>query len=401
VSIAAASTKRIARAADGAALLSRRLSLSRLAVHLSLFLIVLLWTIPTAGLFISSLRDKQQLSVSGWWTAFTSAKTTELFRLPEAGAAVTGDGRYLIAGNILGPTDLGKRVARYGVSGDKLDAYPAGASADMPAGGTITVNADGSYRWVSDVPFNYSRPPRIFFVSETPPRFTLENYFEVVTSQGVGRAFVNTATVAIPATVIPILIAAFAAYALSWMRFPFRRFVAAAIVALLVVPLQMSLVPLLSLYNGIAHVFGAENGKTYLGVWLAHTAFGLPFAIFLLRNSFLGLPRDLFDAARADGASHFEVFTLIVLPLTVPAIASLAIFQFLWVWNDLLVAMVFLGTSEDRIVLTGKLVQLLGSRGTNWEILTAGAFVSIVVPLVVFFALQRYFVRGILTGSSR
>jgi len=201
--------------------------------------------------------------------------------------------------------------------------------------------------------------------------------------------------------VIPILITTFAAYALSWMQFPLRRFLAAAIVALLVVPLQMSLVPLLSLYNGLAHVFGAENGKTYLGVWMAHTAFGLPFAIYLLRNSFLGIPRDLFDAARADGASHFEVFTLIVLPLTIPAIASLAIFQFLWVWNDLLVAMVFLGTSEDRIVLTGRLAQLLGSRGTNWEILTAGAFVSIMVPLVVFFALQRYFVRGILTGSSR
>jgi alpha-glucoside transport system permease protein len=392
---------RIGRTTAGAALLPRRFSPGRIFVHLSLLLIVLLWTIPTAGLFISSLRDKQQLSASGWWTAFASALGTAVYRLPDAGAASSSAGQYLIAGNIFGPADIGKRVTRYGLSADKPDAYPVGTSSIVPAGGTITVDADGSYRWISDAPFTYARAPRVFFVSEAPPRFTLENYVEVLSSEGIGRAFVNTATVAIPATVFPIMIAAFAAYALSWMQFPLRRFIAATIVALLVVPLQVSLVPLLTLYNGVAHGLGAENGKTYLGVWLAHTAFGLSFAIYLLRNSFLGLPRDLFDAARADGATHFEVFTLIVLPLTVPAIASLAIFQFLWVWNDLLVAMVFLGTSEDRIVLTGKLVQLLGSRGTNWEILTAGAFVSIVVPLLVFFALQRYFVRGILTGSSR
>ena len=391
----------IIRAVGTASLLPNRLSPSRLAVHIVLLLIVLLWTLPTAGLFISSLRDKQQLSVSGWWTAFAPATSTEVFRLPEATAASFIAGRYVIEGTVLSSPDTGKRVARYGLSVDKAGAVVVGEPASVPVGGTIIVGADGSFRWVSDTPFAYTRPPRIFFESTTEPRFTLDNYVEVLMSEGIGRAFINTATVAIPATVIPILIAAFAAYALSWMQFPLRRFLAAAIVALLVVPLQMSLVPLLSLYNGLAHVFGAENGKTYLGVWMAHTAFGLPFAIYLLRNSFLGIPRDLFDAARADGASHFEVFTLIVLPLTIPAIASLAIFQFLWVWNDLLVAMVFLGTSEDRIVLTGKLAQLLGSRGTNWEILTAGAFVSIMVPLVVFFALQRYFVRGILTGSSR
>jgi len=168
-----------------------------------------------------------------------------------------------------------------------------------------------------------------------------------------------------------------------------------------VVPLQMSLIPLLSLYNDIAHAFGAADGKTYLGVWLAHTAFGLPLAIYLLRNYMLGLPREIMEAARIDGASHFQIFTKIVLPLSFPALASFLIFQFLWVWNDLLVAMVFLGNQETKLVLTGKLASLLGTRGNNWEVLTAGAFVTIVVPLTVFFALQRYFVRGLLAGSVK
>jgi alpha-glucoside transport system permease protein len=206
--------------------------------------------------------------------------------------------------------------------------------------------------------------------------------------------------VTIPATLIPILISAFAAYALAWMRFPGRGIIVAVVVGLLVVPLQMSLIPLLRMYNGIAMTFGTES-KSYLGIWLAHTAFGLPLAIFLLRNYMVGLPREIMESARMDGASHFQIFTGMVLPLSFPALASFAIFQFLWVWNDLLVAMVFLGAQDDKLVLTGKLVNLLGSRGDNWEILTAGAFITIIVPLVVFFSLQRYFVRGLLAGSVK
>jgi alpha-glucoside transport system permease protein len=196
------------------------------------------------------------------------------------------------------------------------------------------------------------------------------------------------------------MIAAFAAYALAWMRFPGRSFVVALVVGLLVVPLQMSLIPLLRLYNVIAPVFGAES-KGYVGVWLAHTAFGLPLAIYLLRNYMAGLPREIMESARIDGASHFKTFTSMVLPLSFPALASFAIFQFLWIWNDLLVALVFLGAQNDRVVLTGRLVNLLGTRGDHWELLTAGAFISIVVPLTVFFALQRYFVRGLLAGSVK
>ena len=148
-------------------------------------------------------------------------------------------------------------------------------------------------------------------------------------------------------------------------------------------------------------MFGAEDGKTYLGIWLAHTAFGLPLAIYLLRNYMASLPKEIMESARIDGASHFQIFTGMVLPLSFPALASFSIFQFLWVWNDLLVAMVFLGAQESKLVLTGKLVSLLGSRGNNWEILTAGAFITIVVPLIVFFSLQRYFVRGLLAGSVK
>ena len=223
----------------------------------------------------------------------------------------------------------------------------------------------------------------------------------MLTANGVFRSFINSFTVTIPATIIPILMAAFAAYALAWMRFPFRGLIVAVVVGLLVVPLQMSLIPLLSMYNNIAQAFGAEDGKTYLGVWLAHTAFGLPLAIYLLRNYMAGIPKDILESARIDGASHFKIFTGMILPLSFPALASFSIFQFLWVWNDLLVAMVFLGAQESKLVLTGKLVSLLGSRGNNWEILTAGAFVTIIVPLIVFFSLQRYFVRGLLAGSVK
>ena len=228
----------------------------------------------------------------------------------------------------------------------------------------------------------------------------MDNYYEVLTSEGVGQSFINTLKVTIPATVIPIMIASFAAYAFAWMQFPGRQFLFISVVGLLVVPLQMSLIPLLSIYNDIGNYFGV-SAKSYPGIWLAHTGFGLPLAIYLLRNYMGSLPREVIESAKIDGASHFQIFTRIVVPLSVPALASFSIFQFLWVWNDLLVALVFLGKKDDQIVLTSKLRELLGSRGDNWEILTSSAFISIVVPLIVFFTLQRYFVRGLVTGSVK
>jgi alpha-glucoside transport system permease protein len=228
-------------------------------------------------------------------------------------------------------------------------------------------------------------------------QWTLANYVTVFGSEGMFTAFLNSLIVTIPATFIPITIAAFAAYAFAWIRFPFRGFLFAIVVGLLVVPLQMSLIPVLQLYGDQAlGLYG-----TFLGIWLAHTAFGLPLAIFLLYNYISQLPRDLFESASIDGASHFQTFMRIVLPLSVPAIGAFAIFQFLWVWNDLLVALVFLGVDAQSRVMPTALYNLVGNRGEQWHILTAGAFVTMIVPLAVFLLLQRAFVRGILAGSVK
>jgi len=226
-------------------------------------------------------------------------------------------------------------------------------------------------------------------------QWTVSNYVAVLNADGLAAAFVNSLVVTIPAVVIPITMAAFAAYAFAWMRFPGKSLLFALVVGLLVVPLQMSLVPILRLY-GVLDLNG-----TFLGTWLAHAGFGLPLAIYLLYNYIAQLPADLFESAAIDGASHFQVFRRIVVPLSVPALASFAIFQFLWVWNDLLIALVYLGTSADVAVLPARLNELVGTKGESWHLLTAGAFVTMVVPLAVFLALQRFFVRGIVTGSVK
>lgn len=226
-------------------------------------------------------------------------------------------------------------------------------------------------------------------------QWTVQNYADVLGADNMLNAFLNSLVVTIPATVIPITIAAFAAYAFAWMKFPGRSFLFAMVVGLLVVPLQMALIPILRLYTDF------ELNGTFLGLWLAHTGFGLPLAIYLLYNYISQLPKELFDSAFVDGASHFTAFIRLVLPLSMPALASFAIFQFLWVWNDLLVALVFLGTGSDVAVLTAQLNELVGTKGEAWHLLTAGAFVTMVVPLVVFLSLQRYFVRGLLAGSVK
>lgn len=226
-------------------------------------------------------------------------------------------------------------------------------------------------------------------------RFTTSNYDQILGAEGFATGFFNSLIVTVPSTLIPITVAAFAAYAFAWVRFPFRRTLFVLVVALLVVPLQMSLIPVLQLYSSLG-----ING-TFLGVWLAHTGFGLPLAIFLLYNFISQLPNDLFETASLDGATHFQMFTRVVLPLSVPALAAFAIFQFMWVWNDLLVALVFLGAGSDVSVLTFRLYQLVGVRGESWHLLTAGAFLTMLVPVLVFLALQRYFVRGILAGSVK
>lgn len=263
-------------------------------------LIGLLWSVPTFGLFISSLRPASLIQSSGWWTAF--------------------------------------------------------------------------------VP---------------PWHFTIENYQQVIQAQGLGQAFLNSLIIAIPGTLLPSLLAAFAAYAFAWMKFPGRDWLFFGIVALLIIPIQITLAPVLSLFTTIG-ITGS-----YLAVWLAHTAYGLPFAIYLLRNFFGSLPSDLFESAHIDGASHLRFFFNIVLPLSVPSLASLFIFQFMWVWNDLLVALIFLGGRPERAPLTLTIANLVNSYGSNYQVLTSAAFISMVLPLVIFFSLQRYFVRGILAGSVK
>lgn len=242
----------------------------------------------------------------------------------------------------------------------------------------------------------------------TPPwDFTWSNYDAVLNSRGMGRSFVNSLLITVPVTILVLLVASMAAYAFAWMQFPFRNTIFLIMVALLVVPLQMTLIPVLRLYSALqvdvdvpiigGRLFGTSS---YLGIWLAHTAYGLPFAIFLLRNFFGSLPRDLFESAYLDGASDVRVFFRIVLPLSVPALAALAIFQFLWVWNDLLVALILLG-DPNMAPMTLRITNLVSSFGSQYQLLTAAAFISMAVPLIIFFALQRYFVQGLTAGAVK
>ncbi len=277
--------------------------LESLPLRLSVLVICFLWTVPTAGLLVTSVRNPQLVTKTGWWEGL--------------------------------------------------------------------LNLFGADQW------------------------TFKNYEQVLGADGMFDAFLNSLIVTIPSTVIPITIAAFAAYAFAWIPFRGRGILFTIVVALLVVPIQMALIPILKIYSG-ASLYG-----TYIGIWLAHTAFGLPLAIFLLYNFISQLPRDLFESASIDGASSFQTFIRIVLPLSIPALGAFAIFQFLWVWNDLLVALVFLGPGKDVAVMPTALFNMLGPRGGAWHLLTAGAFVTMIVPLLVFLGLQRAFVRGILAGSVK
>ena len=245
------------------------------------------------------------------------------------------------------------------------------------------------------------------------PGFTLENYREVLfsastSSPQLGEYFVNSLAIAIPATIFPLVLAAMAAYAFAWIKFKGSNALFVFIFALQIVPLQLALIPLLQIFSGILQPFQESVGdalniptSNYLQIWIAHTIFALPLAIFLLHNFISEIPGEVIEAARVDGASHGQVFLRIIIPLALPALASFAIFQFLWVWNDLLVALIFSGGTSEAAPLTQRLAELTGSRGQEWQRLTAAAFVSLVVPLIVFFTLQRYFVRGLLAGSTK
>jgi alpha-glucoside transport system permease protein len=272
--------------------------ISRSPVHIALLAISVIWLVPTVGLAITSIRPRDEIQSTGWWT---------------------------------------------------------------------TVNDFA---------------------------FTLHNYDLVLENARMGSSFVNSIIISVPSTLLPLFIGAAAAYAFSWIRFPLRDTIFLIVVALMVVPIQMALVPLLRLFRDLG------LADWYVGIWLAHTAFGLPLAVFLLRNFFITLPRDLIEAARVDGASNMRIFTRVVLPLSVPALASYGIFQFLWVWNDLLMALVFISDS-DLFPMTKRITEMQGTYGAEYHLLASGAFLLMIVPLIVFFALQRYFVQGLLAGSVK
>jgi alpha-glucoside transport system permease protein len=237
--------------------------------------------------------------------------------------------------------------------------------------------------------------------------FTLDNYEQVLSRRNMDRAFMNSLIISVPSTILSILVASMAAYAFAWMQFPFKNVLFLIVVGLLVVPLQMTLIPVLRIYSDITietempliggNIFGVNS---FAGMWIAHTAYGLPFAVFLLRNFFAALPRDLFESAYLDGASDITVFTRIVLPLSGPALAALGIFQFLWIWNDLLIALIYLGDPE-LAPMTLTIRNLVSSFGTQYQFLTSAAFISMALPLLIFFLLQRYFVQGVLAGSVK
>jgi alpha-glucoside transport system permease protein len=353
-------------------------------VNLVLFIIVALWTVPTLGLLISSFRERNDIARTGWWTV-----------IPHQGWVATGETRPLPDGQTRDqPITIDGVTATY-------EQWQAGV--EMGDGTQLVWNGNlrrGSldvYRQqiVTNVNFTLDNYGQVLAGREYTIR-DVEGNVTTIQGDNLVGAFINSLTVTIPATVIPILIAAFAAYGFAWMNFPGRRILFIIVVALLVVPLQIALVPILRDYVGL------ELNGTFLGVWLAHAGFGLPLATYLLYNYISGLPREILESAFIDGASHFTVFFRLILPLSVPALASFAIFQFLWVWNDYLVALIFLGvTNSDMQVLTQRIAAMVGDRGQDWHLLTAAAFVSMVVPIAVFFSLQRFFVRGLMAGSVK
>ncbi len=386
--------------------------LSSLPLHVIVIGMVVLWLLPTLGLLVTSFRPVQDANTSGWWTAFSA---------PKAGAEYTEfcAGCHGPEGDAVPSADFSnpEYVALF-----RRSVQLAGTFNNTLPDGSVHVPEDQrpNAQQLADILTQI----RGFAGVEERPRFTLSNYVDALVgyrgrtsyaedcaagtqstdltcdfatdlgnSRGMARAFVNTLIVTIPATILPLIFAALAAYAFSWLHFPGRMWLFALLVGLQIVPLQMTLVPISKLYQQLG------LSSTFLGVWLFHTGFGLPYAIFLMRNFIGSLPRDLFESAYLDGASHWTAFTRLALPLSLPALASLAIFQFLWVWNDLLVALVFL--SGRQPVLTYQINGLVQSLGGGWHLLTASAFLSMLLPMIVFFGFQRFFVRGLLAGAVK
>jgi alpha-glucoside transport system permease protein len=350
-------------------------------VNIVLTVICLLWLIPTVGLLVSSFKSPDDINHTPWWHAFPHKAwhTVETYELPE-GTSI----REL-----------------FEVAGESVTDRELAAGYELEDGRRLA--------WES-------RSDRVVGIQEygwtMKTNYTLVNYVQVIfggsievtgadgtttTVQGndLSRAFLNTVAVSVPSTLIPLTLATFAAYGFAWMKFRGKSPLFITMIAMLVIPAQTALVPIYRDFNNLG------IGGTFISVWLVHAAFGLPLLTYFMHNYISRLPKDIFESAFIDGATHFTIFSRLILPLSTPAIASIGIFQFNWVWNDYLINLIFLGGMRDYQVLSMRLVQMVGDRGEQWHLLTSGAFVSMLLPLAIFFLMQKYFVRGLLGGSVK
>ena len=399
--------------------------------HIVLALIVFIWVVPFVALVSTSMRSEVAAKTSGFWTSFTPTELGHRFATHERGGT---EPIVVMRGNILERINAG--TSGYAVSGDvksiliktriadpenpgktKLvrKLVPAGEAMDV-RGGEFVFDINGDFTWTFDEA-TAPKPKNLDVFIDQDPAFGADAYIEVLfDNKNVPNALISSFIVTIPATIIPITIAAFAAYAFAWMQFPGRDWLFVIVVSLMVVPTQLAFLPILQGFSGIASWATALNqwltdceltdscqvaSKSFASLWITHTAFGLPLAIYLLRNYIVGLPKELLQSARIDGASHLQIFTRIIVPLSVPALASFSIFQFLWVWNDLIVALYIGPNNSSDLVFPIRLQKQLGTFKDQLHLLNASAVISMIVPVVVFLSMQRYFIRGLLAGSVK
>ncbi len=404
--------------------------ITRSLKHITLFLIVFIWVVPFIALVTTSLRDELASKTSGFWQAYTPTELGQRFSTHDKGV----EPFLVMEGNIF--DRLNNNRDDYAVSGEITSVFfkgripdpenpgktkllrrlvPPGEVMDV-RGGDFVFDKEGNFTWTFAEP-TAPKPKNLDVFLNQNPVFGTDAYEEVLLeNKNVPNALISSFIVTIPATIIPITIAAFAAYAFAWMRFPGRDWLFVIVVSLMVVPTQLAFLPVLTGFSGIASWATSLNSwltdcdidgtcqvasKTFASLWITHTAFGLPLAIYLLRNYIVGLPRELLESARIDGANHLQIFTKLIVPLSVPALASFSIFQFLWVWNDLIVAL-YIGPADGAdLVFPIRLQKQLGTFQDQLHLLNASAVISMIIPVIVFLSMQRYFIRGLLAGSVK